>query len=122
MSPAYDNGTSLGYEITDEKLVNFESPSRRATYIKKGRHHIKDSIDGHRLGHLEFVEFVVREFPYFHDLIAEFFNVDMQKIADTILELTSFDIPIPLSEQRAKLMISLIKDRITFAKQILNET
>ena len=40
MAPAFDNATSLGYEISDERLIKFQSSDALSSYIQRGTHHI----------------------------------------------------------------------------------
>jgi hypothetical protein len=49
LSPAYDNGTSLGYEILDDKIPQFiTNAQQRLAYIYRGKHHIKNMYGGIR--------------------------------------------------------------------------
>ena len=46
MSPFFDNGTSLGYEIAENKLTDASSPDRLQKYVDRGTHHCGWDGDG----------------------------------------------------------------------------
>jgi hypothetical protein len=61
-SPAFDNGTSLGYEILDEDIKTFDR-DKIHRYISKGRHHMKWSMGSEKLNHFEFIKKYIEKYP-----------------------------------------------------------
>lgn len=39
LAPPFDNGTSMGYQISEEHLAEYANPSRIKSFIAAGRHH-----------------------------------------------------------------------------------
>lgn len=57
LSPAFDNGTSMGREIVPQKLKNYAHVNDLDRYIDKGCHHLRLRRDSEKqLGHLEFIK------------------------------------------------------------------
>jgi hypothetical protein len=121
LSPAYDNGTSLGYEIVDSKLSQFTNPSKRLAYINKGKHHMRKYLGGNRFGHFEIIKELITKSPSTKHFLADFFDIDFTIIRDSVMELTSFTSPVPLKPERAEFMLSLSKDRITLAVNTISD-
>lgn len=119
LSPAFDNGTSLGYEIVDRKLSLFQDRNRRLTYIAKGYHHMRGARDGNCIKHFEFVDLLLRVSENVRQMVKDFFSVDLDEIKDSLFELTSFDVPVPLDRERANFMYDLVCDRINEAKRLI---
>lgn len=119
ISPAYDNGTSLCYEILDDNIINFSNRERRLVYIKKGTHHVSMLIGEKKVSHIDFIKNIISLVPGIKEYVVEFFNIDISLIDETITELTKFSIPVCLKNDRAEMIINLIKDRITLVRQEL---
>ena len=54
LSPAFDNGTSLGYEIIDENIANF-TDEKIKQYIRRGTHHMKWAVDSAKSQHFDLI-------------------------------------------------------------------
>ena len=121
-SPAYDNGTSLGHEIVEEKIAN--KTNGLDNYIYKGRHHIKWDLESkEKLGHFEIITKLIQEFPQTLPWLKECLNFPEEKISDTIVSLKDFNRGIisekyQLSQKRIDFMIKLTNRR----RQLLLKT
>jgi hypothetical protein len=122
LSPAYDNGTSLGYEILDSKIVQFDNPARRLAYIRRGKHHLRSIVGSRRLDHFELITELLKKMPSIKPFIDDFFEVDFSLIEDSVMELTTFKSLVPLSYERAGFALKLMKDRIEMANIILDSS
>ncbi len=89
LSPAFDNGTSLGYNFPDEKLGSYLSaPGWFEKYAEKGIHHLRKSPNGEQFGHAELVEFLLGRAPDQLDLVNAIISFEMEELRDILGELT----------------------------------
>lgn len=106
MTPIFDNGTSMGHEILEEKFANFDAPSKIAKYIAKGTHHMKWRFeDTKRLNHVEFLKIFIMKFPEAKQTIINLLDFDTEKLKCDIIRLTKIDVPCKLSQARADFII-----------------
>lgn len=107
LAPAYDNSTSLGSELIDEKLSGYleENEVKLKKYIDKGKAHIRWSEDGinlDRINHFQLLKNMAQK----RDTICGYVN-----------EMTLFS-----DEQIDSILSNLGKIRIEIPKYILSET
>jgi len=122
LSPAFDNGTSMGYDILSKniskKLSNLEA------YINKGTHHMMWlTSDAKHAGHFELLQKLVAKFPETKQLIITKLQIDISAISQDILQLTEFNIHnllYKLTEERANFIIKLIEVRYTKLRKTFN--
>ncbi len=122
LSPAFDNGTSMGYNILSEnistKLSNLE------TYINKGTHHMKWLMsDAKHAGHFELLEKLVAKFPQTEQSIRTKLHIDISAISQDILQLTEFHIhntKYTLTKERADFITQLLEFRYTKLRKMFN--
>lgn len=122
LSPAFDNGTSMGYDILPEnikkRLANLEP------YINKGTHHMMWSInDTKHAGHCELLEKLVAKFPQTIQVIKAKLRTDISAIAKEIEQLTEYDIrneKYKLSKERADFITQLIEFRYNRLRKMFN--
>jgi hypothetical protein len=120
LSPAYDNGTSLGYEILDAKIPQFISNThQRLAYIHRGKHHVKNIYGGIRYNHFDFLENLLLALPAVKTFFKNFFEVDFEAIKSDISSLVTFSPTIPLTSERIDFMLLLIKERLEIARAII---
>ena len=111
-SPAFDNGTSMGYEILERDFYKFENVSKLENYINRGTHHMKWKLeDESRLNHIDFIEIFIEKFPDSYDIVASCAKFDMNKLEEQFMELLDFDCPIPLTRGRVEFTLKLIRER-----------
>ena len=122
LSPAFDNGTSMGYDILakniSKKLSNLEA------YVNKGTHHMMWlRSDIKHAGHFELLQKLVDKFPQTKQSIITKLQIDISPISQDILQLTEFHIHNPfykLTEERANFIIKLIDFRYTKLRKMFN--
>ena len=113
MAPVFDNGTSLGYEILESKMINFDNPERLRTYINKGRHHLRWRIeDEQQIHHIELILKLLEQFPILKNrLLKKLSLFQVEQLQAMMGQYTRFQITIPLSENRANFVCKLISAR-----------
>lgn len=119
LSPAFDNGTSLMYEIFDENLKNFERSDRRIKYIKRGRHQMKiNPDDAKRASHGELIKYLCSYDKRTKKIVQSILEraKDVEKVANYLV---GFDIGIPFTEMRSAVLQKLIRDRVEYFKKEL---
>ncbi len=120
LSPAFDNGTAMGYEIQNQDFV--KKLSNIEAYIDKGTHHMKWELkDKKNARHFELLEKLVAKFPDTENIIKAKLKVDITKVYNDILQLTEFDIDdskYALTKERANFIIKLIDFRYNKAKKM----
>lgn len=113
MTPAFDNGTSMGYEVLPRKFEHFKTKRRMETYVSKGRHHMKWELsDTHGMQHSEMLSKLVSIYPETHQIMLDCLlrvnNEIFEKILNNLIE---FELPIKLAPSRADFMLQLIDFR-----------
>jgi hypothetical protein len=111
-APPFDNGTSLGYEVEQNKLESACEPAALNAYIDKGRHHCGwDPADDSRAPHVALCD---RFLTAYHEAGAAMRNVirfDPAKIYDIANEYTQFDVRVSFTRERARFMGALVEAR-----------
>ncbi len=122
LSPAFDNGTALGYEVIPENIN--KTLAKLDSYIAKGTHHMKWHMnDEKQQGHFELLANLIGYDPSAKDIMAELLNCDLSALYDRIMELTRYDIRnehYRLTPERAEFMIALLQARHQKAKETIN--
>lgn len=119
ISPAFDNGTSLGYDILEEnipkKLLNIDS------YINGGTHHIKENIEDNKgIKFIDTIRIIIDELSIPKQKVASILDVDISQIKKEISYLQKFDIgKYSLSNERVDLIFNIIYKRINLFKEML---
>jgi hypothetical protein len=111
-SPAFDNGTAMGGEIVEKNFVKFNDPSYLMHYINKGTHHMKwDIRDSARLSHADMLVRLITKYPEKKETMLKSLLFDVDELKYFIDRLTTFKVPLPLSEARAAFITKLIRLR-----------
>lgn len=112
LTPVFDNGTSMGHEILTENIAGF-THERIGYYIGRGRHHLRYSgIDPVKIPHLESVKFLNDKFGNrVLDIVRDLLSFDIDNVRNILEELVSFNVPIPITEERAIFMTNLVNAR-----------
>ncbi|KKL67076.1 hypothetical protein LCGC14_2138580, partial [marine sediment metagenome] len=123
LSPAFDNGTALGYEIPEKSIDKYLDAKRLERYLvdKRARHHMKWSLD--EVGQLDFYEFMNKftmAFPQIKPIIARHLRFTYQQVEEVLAPLVdAVSVPLyKLTRKRLDFILKLIFDR----KRILEET
>jgi hypothetical protein len=113
MTPVFDNGTSLGYEILESKMDDFYKPDHLQKYISRGCHHIRWQLnDNAPAQHIELLKSLVSKYPIMANRIKNKLKVfDMDSLRTIINDCTKFKIRIPLTERRAEFVCHLLESR-----------
>ncbi|GMU69192.1 MAG: hypothetical protein AMXMBFR37_15240 [Steroidobacteraceae bacterium] len=112
LSPAFDNGTSLGHERQPDQFSRFDQPGYLQRYIDRGHHHMKWRIDDARGGgHAELLLKFLEKFPQTREVMLEVLEFPLQSLEDAVLPLTRLRLPTPLSIERARFMLTLLEAR-----------
>lgn len=112
MAPAFDNGTSLAYEISDPALQGAVSDQRVKDYIAKGRHHCSWELDETRGA--PHIDLCARYLSHFPEAGAEMGNVirfEQAQISAILESCISFNVKVPFSPRRAELVLKLMLER-----------
>lgn len=111
-SPAFDNGTSLGYERFPER-VNGWSDDRFRQYVQRGYHHMRwKRSDSDQPNHIELVELLVKKHEKLHTYLYNLINsFDLGQLANRLLVLEELDLPIKLTRDRSNLYLKLVSIR-----------
>ena len=122
-SPAFDNGTALGYEILKENLWKFDDTDVLGRYLKnkKARHHMKWSLEeDEQLRFYEFVKKFAVAFPQIRPIIVECLSFSREQVEDVLTPLVDAvdDPKFKLTQERLDFILRLIFGR----KKILEET
>lgn len=122
LSPAFDNGTALGYEVIPENIG--KTIAKLDSYIAKGTHHLKWKIDDEKQqGHFELLANLIAFQPQAKDIMAELLHCDLTALYDSIRDMTRYDIRnehYRLTPERAEFMIALLRARQQKAKETIN--
>jgi len=111
ITPAFDNGTSMGYERSDNDLpvpLTDEWLIRHATH-KQARHHMRlapDDRNGAKM--LGLVPELVRRFPDQMPVVHDCAIFRDEDIKEAVVPLCDFDMPVRLSRKRAKFICRMV--------------
>jgi hypothetical protein len=112
LSPAFDNGTSMGHEIIDQKIHRFKHLEKIEKYIQKGTNHMKWHIaDLSRMNHIDFLCQYVHDYPETKSIVMSSLQFDMDHFKTMLNSLKRFDVPVILTQQKLWLIFNLIKHR-----------
>jgi hypothetical protein len=121
LSPYFDNGTSLGSEL-DLNRVGGWSDEQVDRYISRGTHHIRWRTSGApseliACSHVDLVRRVLTLWPQVRGEIAELLaSLTQQRLEWALGDLTSMELPVPLSAQRMEFVIRLLARRLPLLK------
>jgi hypothetical protein len=122
ISPAFDNGTALGYEILEENLQKFNDTDKLKRYLNhsKARHHMKWSLeDSKQMRFYEFIRKFSESYPEIRPVVAKCLIFTRQQVEEVMSPLVDAisDPKFKLTQERLDFMLKLIFGR----KQILEE-
>lgn len=109
LTPIFDHGTSMGYEIIEKNFTKYDDPLTMQRYIEKGKHHMKwQKNDENRLSHGIFLQKLIQKYPEMGNIIENCLQLDTEIFKHILNELVKFEVPVKLSESRANFMLKLI--------------
>lgn len=125
LSPAFDNGTSLGYNIRAEHLAPWlgkDWQNKQDKLARKGQHHMKWQIDDKKqANHFDLLENMVAQFPDCEGFIVSLLQQDISPAIEEIKQLTAFEIAderYRLTTQRAEFIVKMIEYRYNYVKRL----
>ncbi len=123
MSPAFDNGTALCYEILEQNIDKYEDTNKLERYLtgRYAKHHMKWSLDeGKKLNFYEFMKKFAVEFPEIRPIIAQHLSFSYQQVEEVLAPLVDAisDPGYKLTQKRLDFILKMIFHR----KRILEET
>lgn len=109
LAPAFDNGTSFGYEMADDKAAQMVAiPGAVARYVERGRHDCSwDAAPDKPTNHFELCQKIITEFRGTSAAMRDVIRFEMRDVAAAISALRKEG----LSEARARLMLALLAER-----------
>jgi hypothetical protein len=113
-TPYFDNGTSLGHELQQDKMQSMMRDHHQlACYIRRGCHQMRwHSGDNQRLSLTEGVVRYCEHFPRIRPILIELLaGLCKDEIRQHLHDMTLFDIPHPLTQQRADFVAFLTLKR-----------
>jgi len=123
LSPAFDNGTALCYEILEQNIDKYEDINKLERYLtgRYARHHMKWSLDeGRKLNFYEFMKEFTIAFPQIRPIIARHLSFTYQQVEEVLVPLVGAvsDPEYKLTRKRLDFVLKMIFRR----KRILEET
>jgi len=123
ITPAFDNGTSLGYERADKDLP---SPLTNEWFVrhannKQARHHIRmQTSDSKGAKMLELVPELVKQFPDLLPIVRRCANFGNDAVEEVVFPLQNFQMPDRMSKERAAFICRMICIRRDLLLERLN--
>jgi hypothetical protein len=112
LAPAFDNGTSLGHEFSDNQFDKFDDPAFLGRYINRGRHHMRwRRNDAQRAGHAELLLKLAKAYPQCLPAMQNVLAFDAQALQASLRALAELALPVQLSAARARFMLHLVLAR-----------
>ncbi|PCJ44697.1 MAG: hypothetical protein COA81_00005 [Alphaproteobacteria bacterium] len=121
LSPAFDNGTSLGYNFIDNKLSNYiGNKTWLDKYVEKGTHHLRKEAEGDKYKHVELIVEMTETNLEYKDLLSQILSFNMDDVKEMLHELIKFDISVPFIEKRADFTAMIIGAKKKALSRILD--
>ncbi len=112
IAPAFDNGTSLGYEVKEQRLDRFAAGGALQKYIDGGKHHCGWSqADDARGRHIDMCVRYADSFPEAGETMRNVVRFDIRELDRRLEALTTIDTTLPLSSARARFVGDLVRTR-----------
>lgn len=113
-APYFDNGTSLGHELQSDKMRRMmRDPNELNGYLRRGKHQMRWSLtERERLPLIDGVSRYCEHFPEIRPILIErLLGVCEDELETVLVNYTQFDIPQPLTQQRAEFIAFLTIQR-----------
>lgn len=112
LAPPFDNGTSLGYEIAEERLPTFCDRIRLEGYVDNGRHHCGwDFSSDHKTPHGELCQRLTEAFPAVRGEMRQIAGIDHEQVEEIVEACSRFGVSCPFTRDRAHFVAELIEAR-----------
>lgn len=112
MAPLFDNGTSLGYGITDAKLAESDIDTLLTPFAARGPHHCGwDGSDDKRGAHVALVARFAATYPRAIGAMQNVIRFDIGAVESIVTGLIQFQTGVPFTAERAQFILALIAKR-----------
>lgn len=114
MSPAFDNGTSMGIEIQEKDFDKFNDASHMQRYLNKGKPHLKWDLYQDRKtrdNHETFIGKMVQAYPNCREAMLDCLQFSKVQVKEILERLAGFDIFPRFSNARSQFMLNLLFQR-----------
>jgi HipA-like C-terminal domain len=112
LAPVFDNGTSLGYEIREERLSQYIEPIRLEAYVDAGRHHCGwDFSSDHQTPHMDLCRRLLGAFPEARSDMQRVIRIDRGQIGQILDTCSQFNVSVSFTRDRAHFVAELIEAR-----------
>lgn len=122
IAPAFDNGTSLGYEQREEAIATPWNERKLEGYAAKGRHHFSWDQDDERVrGHIDLCRRYALAYPNARKVMRNVIRFDREQITSIVEPCTHVDVGIKFSPARAQFVTDLIMTRQRLIRTALGD-
>jgi hypothetical protein len=112
LAPVFDNATSLGYQVVENRLAAATEPSELAKFVGKGTHHCGwDRADDRRFGHVELCRRMIEAYPALRGLTLDMLTFRMEDVDSLLAECVCENALVPFTPARAHFVSELIRCR-----------
>jgi len=112
LAPAFDNGTSLGYEVLDKNLRPEWDVKRLRAYINRGTHHCGwNRSEGIGRGHIDLCRIFAETFPETGAIIRDMLGFPGDRLGEVWPECMGASAPRPFTEARLAFVVALLEGR-----------
>lgn len=122
LAPLYDNGTSLGYNILEERLDPAWTLEQIEQFVRKGKHDCgwSHKEDGPMLN-IELCRRFFRTFPQYVPMGMAMLGVGREAIEEIVEWAQGFDTPLRFSAARARFVVDQITTRQRLLREVLEQ-
>jgi hypothetical protein len=111
-APAFDNGTSLAYELAEDRLPSPTDQAWFDRYVGRGTHHAGWTIrNNHPVGHFDMCAMFMTKFKAAGAAMQNVILCDESYTSDVLAACTAMGAPLALSEKRADFLRVLLATR-----------
>lgn len=122
IAPAFDNGTSLGYEKAEAAIASSWSKEAIKSYIDKGRHHCSWDVDDETVrGHFDLCHRYIIAYPEAGKAMRSVIRFDRSQITAITEWCSRTNVGIPFTSARARFVTELIEARQARLRAVLGE-
>lgn len=110
LAPAFDNGSSLGWQVQDSDLERFLEPNRVTRFVTRGRHHCGwMSGDLESANHVKLCNKFLELYGEGSETMRRVIQLDDSQITELMDWAKSFDAEAEFSERRAEFVATLLR-------------
>ncbi len=112
IAPVYDNGTSLGFQISETRMTEMREPAHLQRFNDRGEHQCGwDEQSKDRLGHFVLCEKLLQTYPATKAAITPIMELTDDAIAEILVACTKCNTSVRFSPERAEFVGDLLSSR-----------